>query len=250
YNASISLKRLLSKRIGYLELGFQNTNRTPSRAFDPNSPLYYDTPKSFSKENITNIFATIERPQSHLRLRGSYYLMSNYSYFSGYYKEEQQSALFNLLQVSLQKEFIIHGPWKWRTLVVMQQVAGSSPVHVPLIVTHNQVGYDGNLGFQHLNISFGLELRYFTGYKADGYSPLTGQFYSQNDTTVRQHLPDITAYLHFRIRTFTAYVRTENLNTARAGATGFGFSNNNFVAPNYPSPGLLIRIGIFWGFIN
>ncbi|HMH24755.1 MAG TPA: putative porin [Puia sp.] len=250
YNASISLKRLLSRKIGFLELGFQNTNRSPSTSFDPNNSLYYDTAKSFSKENITNIFATIERPQSHLRLKGSYYLISNYAYVSNYFREQQQSTLFNLLQVSLQKEFILHGPWKWRTLVVMQQVAGFSPVHVPLIVTHNQIGYDGNLGFKSLNISFGLELRYFTEYKADGYSPLTGQFYTQGDTTVRQHLPDITGYLNFRIKTFTAYIRTENLNTMQFGGTGFGFNNNNFVAPSYPSPGLLIRIGIFWGFIN
>jgi hypothetical protein len=251
YNASISLKRYVSRQIGYLDLGFRNTNRSPSRAYDSNSPFYYDSARrSFNKENITNIFATLDQPQHHLRLTGSYYLMSNYLYLADYYKERQQSALFNLLQVTLQKEITLHGPWKWRTLVVFQQVAGSSPVHVPLIVTHNRIGYDGNLGFPNLDISFGLELRYFTGYKADGYSPLTGQFYSQNDTTIRQHLPDITGYLNFRIRSFTAYVRTENLNTMQIGAGGFGFTNNNFVAPGYPSPGLLIRVGIFWGFVN
>ncbi|MDP4248053.1 MAG: putative porin, partial [Bacteroidota bacterium] len=102
----------------------------------------------------------------------------------------------------------------------------------------------------YLNVAFGLDVRYISGYKADGYSPLTGQFYSQSDTTIRQHLPDITPYVHMRIRTFTAYVRLENLNTVRFSQYGFGFTGNNFVAPNYPSPGLLLRIGIFWGFIN
>jgi hypothetical protein len=144
----------------------------------------------------------------------------------------------------------LHGPWKWRTNTVFQQVAGSSPVHVPLIVSNNQIGYEGSFGYRYLNIAFGLEIRYISGYKADGYSPLTGQFYSQGDTTIRQQLPDITGYVNLRIRSFTVYVRTENLNTAQVGVGGFGFNNNNYIGPGYPTPGLLIRIGIFWGFVN
>jgi Putative porin len=251
YNAYISLQRLISKKLGYLQVGFQNVNRTPSRSFDAASPFYYDSLKTgFSKENTTNIFASLDQPQYHLKLSGAYYLISNYAYLQDYYKERQQSALFNLLQIRVQKVFTLHGPWKWRTNTVFQQVAGSSPVHVPLIVSNNQIGYEGSFGYRYLNIAFGLEIRYISGYKADGYSPLTGQFYSQGDTTIRQQLPDITGYVNLRIRSFTVYVRTENLNTAQVGVGGFGFNNNNYIGPGYPTPGLLIRIGIFWGFVN
>ena len=48
-----------------------------------------------------------------------------------------------------------------------------------------------------------------------------------------------------------AYVRVENLNTAQVTpAYGFGFTNNNFVAPSYPYAGLKIRLGIYWSFVN
>jgi len=251
YNASISLKRYLSKKLGFLQLGFENVNRSLSFVYNRASPFYYDTTlQSYSKENTTHLFASLEQPQNHFKVQGSYFLVTNYSYFTDYFKQRQQASPFNLLQISVQKQFTIHGPWKWRTLIVIQQTAGSSPVHVPLFLTHNQIGYDGSLGFKNLNISFGAEIRYYTGYKADGYAPVTGQFYSQSDTTIRQHLPDITGYLHFRIRTFTLYVRAENLNTMQFGPNGFGWTNNNFVAPNMPSPGLLLRFGIFWSFIN
>lgn len=251
YNAYISLKRLVSRRVGYLEVGFQNANRSPSAAFNSHSPLYYDAPVNFSKENTTNIFGSLEQPQHKLKLSGAYYLLSNYAYFANYYKVQQSAALFNLLQVSAQKEFTLYRHWKWRTLVVLQQTTGAAPVHVPLLTTFNQVGYDGHLGFKNLTISFGLEARYYTGYKADGYSPPTGQFFTQNDTTIRQRLPDINGYLHFRIRSFTAYIRVENVNTMQfSSVNGFGFTGNNFVAPNYPSPGLLIRYGFFWSFVN
>ncbi|MDR3713004.1 MAG: hypothetical protein P4L51_09340 [Puia sp.] len=250
YNAYISLKRYISRQVGYLQVGFQDVSRTPSFTFNPESSFYLDQFHKFNKENTTNIFASLEQPQHHLILKGSYYLISNYSYYSDYYKASQESTLFNLLQISLEKQITIYRHWKWWTQTYLQQVAGASPVNVPLVLSNNRVGYVGNFGFRNLNISFGLEIRYFTPYKADGYAPLTGQFFTQKDTTISQHLPDITGYLHFRVRSLTAYVRTENLNTMRIGPNGFGFSNYNFVGPNYPSPGLLIRVGFSWGFVD
>jgi hypothetical protein len=53
-----------------------------------------------------------------------------------------------------------------------------------------------------------------------------------------------------RIRSFTASIQGENLNSMAFSPHGFGFYNNNFVAPYYPEPGFMVRVGIFWGFIN
>jgi hypothetical protein len=251
YNAYISLKRLITREVGYFQAGFENANRTPGFVFDGASSFNLDTAsrhKSFSKENTTHLFASLEQPQHQFVLSASYYLMTNYSYFHDYY-EESQASVFNILQVTVRKQFTLYRHWKWRTLTTVQQVAGSSPVHVPLIVSANQVGYDGNFGFKNLNLSFGTEIRYISAYKADGYSPAVGQFFSQN-STVSQHAPDVNLYLHLRIRSFTGYLRAENVNAVAFSPHGFGFYHNNFVAPNYPSPGLLIRFGFFWGFIN
>ncbi|HEV3412253.1 MAG TPA: putative porin [Puia sp.] len=251
YNAYISLRRLISREVGYFQGGFENVNRTPSFVFNRASSFYYDTTKStLSKENTTHIFASLDRPQNLLRITGSYYLLSNYTYITDYSRVRQAAALFNLLEINVKKQFTLYRHWKWRTNTILQQVAGSAPVHVPLLVSFNQIGYDGNFGFKNLWCSFGTEIRYISAYKADGYAPLTGQFFSQGDTTVRQRLPDISAYLHLRVRGFTAYVRAEGLNTMAFSPNGFGFYHNNFVAPDYPSPALVIRFGFIWGFIN
>jgi hypothetical protein len=252
YNGYISLRRLISRDLGYLQAGFENSNRTPGFTFDKASSFNIDTVakhNSFLKENTTHVFASIDMPQYQMSLTGSYYLLSNYAYVTNYYQEKQEGSLFNVLQITLRKQFTIYRHWKWRTLTTVQQVAGSSPVHVPLIVSNNQIGYDGNFGFQNLNISFGTELRYISGYKADGYSPVTDAFYTQN-SVLSQKLPDINLYLHLRIRSFTAYVQAENINAAALKPNGFGWYNNNFVAPSYPEQALIIRVGIFWGFIN
>jgi hypothetical protein len=119
---------------------------------------------------------------------------------------------------------------------------------MPTFYTRNRFGYEGNLGFRYLNIAIGTEIRYHSPYKADNYSPVLGEFFFQDSVTI-SNLPRIDGYLHFRIRSFRAFLRFENLNTASI-QNGFGFTNNNFAAPGYPTPGLITRFGIFWTFIN
>ena len=251
YNAYITLRRFISNKIGYLQVGFQNANQSPSFVYNRASSFSFDVPQSFRKENITNVFAELDQPLYQLRLYGNYYLINNYHYFTDYYKENQQSSPFNVLEITAEKKFVLHKHLVWRTWLTVQQQAGATPVHLPVMVTRNQFAYEGNFGFKNLDLTFGLEFRYYSGYKADNYSAPNGQFFIQNDTTIRQHLPDVTGYINFRIRSFTAYVRAENLNTANYGAVnGFGFYNYNYLAPNYPDKGLQIRFGFFWSFVN
>jgi putative beta-barrel porin len=248
YNVDISLKRMISKKLGYLEVGFANVNRTPSFVFNQTSSFYLDTAQTLKKENNTRIYGSYDMPRQKLKLTGSYYLLSNYTFYHDYYHINQTSAIFNILQFSAEKEFRLSKNWIWRIWAVVQQRAGDAPVNLPFFLTRNQIGYDGNLGFKNLLISMGFEVRYFTPYKANDYSPVIGQFNNQDTVTVRLERPDIGAYLHFRIKSFTAYVRAENLNTLEFSP--FGFKKNNIPTINYPYPGLQIRVGIFWSFVN
>jgi Putative porin len=250
YNVYVELRRYISKEIGFLQIGFQNANKSPSFVYNRKSSFSFGVPPSFGKENITNIFAKLEQPAHQFTLYGNYYLVNNYHYFTDYDKENQLSSPFNVLEITAEKKFVWHKHLVWRAWLTFQQVAGASPVHVPTLVTRNQFAYEGNFGYRNLDLSFGLEVRYYTGYKADNYSAPNGQFFVQNDTTIKEHLPDLTGYLNIRLRSFTAYIRAENLNTAHYGANGFGFTNYNYLAPNYPDKGLQIRFGIFWSFVN
>jgi Putative porin len=249
YNAYISLRRYISKQVGYLQVGFQNVNRTPSFIFNSTSSFNLSNVSGFNKENNTRIFASIEQPQRKLKLSGNYFLVTNYSYFKDYYHAQQSSAPFNLLQVTAEKEIQLRKHLKWIIELTLQQKAGNGPVNVPLLYTRHRIGYEGKLGFKNLLMATGFEIKYNTAYKADGYSPVLGQFYYQNTNTIRLKLPVINVYLHFRIRSFTAYVRVENLNTAR-DKNGFGFTNNNLAIAGYPYPGMQFRLGIFWSFVN
>ena len=251
YQASISLQRLLSKKIGYLQLGFQNSSRTPSFLYDNRSSFYLlKTAENFKKENSTHLFASYFLPSFKFRLTGHYYLATNYTYIRKYYQLQQHAGLFNVLQIALEKTIRLLKHWNWHSEIYFQQAIGDAPVNLPVIYTRNRIGYEGNLGFKNLNIAMGTEIRYRSSYKADGYSPVLGQFYLQDSITISNPLPDIAAYVHFRIRPFKAFFRIENLNTGRVLGSNFGFSNNNLVAPGYALPGLQFRLGVYWGFVN
>jgi hypothetical protein len=248
FHAFLNLKRLSVKSGGYIDVGFSNMNKTPSFVFDRRSSFYVAGPKNFNKENITRIWASIFYPRFNLKLSGNYYLVSNYTYFTRYTQPEQTGALFNLLQASLEKKFRLGKRWSWYSDIYLQKKTGDVQLNVPLLFTRNRIGYEGTLGFRRLNIAIGAEIKYHTPYKADGYSPMLGKFFYQDSIRISNR-PDVSFYLHFRIRNFRTFFRVENLNTITA-INGFGFRYHNFASAGYPYPGMNLRVGIYWSFVN
>lgn len=247
YEAWISMKRLLGKKLGYLNVGFHNVNRSPSFIFDPLSRFPIDNRTNFGKENIIRLFANYENPKNGLRISGNYYVVNNYTYFDSFFLAKQEATLFNVLHVSLEKKFKLSRYWNWYTEVHVQQKTGQAPVNIPSLLTRNRIAFEGNF-FTNLFLSTGVEIRYHTPYKADGYSPFVGRFFYQNTETISNR-PDINLFLHFRIKSFKGFVRFENINTLNT-SKGFEFSKLNMVSPLYPSLGLWTRVGIWWNFIN
>jgi hypothetical protein len=248
YHAYISLQRLISPKIGSLQVGFENVNGSPSFLYDTRSAFYLDAPKSFNKQNTIHFFGTISNPALKLQLKADYYLLSNYLYLTQFSKLQQESSIFNLLRIGGLKTFDISRHWKWHAELYVQQKAGSVELNVPTVFTRNRLAFEGNF-FKNLYLATGLEVKYHTPYKGDNYSPLLGQFFYQDSVTISNR-PDVAAYFNFRIRSFKAYIRAENLNAASFQNGGFGFRNNNLAAPGYPYPGLVIRFGVYWSFVN
>jgi hypothetical protein len=151
------------------------------------------------------------------------------------------------LRINASNTFRLNRRWNLYSDVWVQQKAGNVELNTPLVYTRQRFAFEG-IFFKNLNLSTGLEVRYHTPYKADNYSPITGQFFYQDTATV-SNVPELSAFLHFRIRSFKGYVRAENLNTMEF-KDGISFTRNSLAAPNYPYPGLAIRFGIYWSFVN
>ena len=251
YSAYASLQRATGKKVpGYVQIGFENVNRTPSFIFNTSSDFYKVTQaNNFKNENTTHLFASLFQPSLRLRLSGDYYLLTNYTYIVNYRQAQQFSSLFNVLRVALEKTISLGEGFFWHADVYFQQKIGNAPVNIPQIFTRNRIGYEGRFGLKNLNIAMGIEGRYHTPYKADGYSPVLGQFFYQDSIRISNR-PDIAAYLHFRVRSFKAYFRAENLNTVEFNDGGLDFTKNNLAASGYPYPGFMLRFGVYWSFVN
>ena len=245
YSAYATIARHLNNKLGDIRLFFKNVNRSPSFIFDNASSFNFRNAGLTKKENIISFGADANNKFINLGFKN--HIITNLSYFSDYYHTAQSSKAINLLQLYASKKIKLTKRWNLYADITFQQTDGSAPVKVPLLFTRNRLAYEGNF-FKNLYVSAGLEVRYFTAFEAYNYSPVIGQFTPQ-DTFTLKNLPDISAFFHFRIKSFAAFIRAENLNTV-SFKNGFGFTNNNFAAAHYPTQGFMLRFGIQWGFVN
>lgn len=245
YSAYANLSRYLNKRWGNVNLVFQNINRSPSYIFNTNSSFNFGNTGSFNKENIIVIKAAADNP--FISLSAANYFITNYSFFNSYYKTTQYSKIINILQLTAAKKIRLSKKWNWYSEITFQPTDAAAPIRVPLLFTRNRFIHETVL-YKNLTLSTGIEFRYYTPYKTLDYSPVMGQFVPQDSVTISNR-PDISVFMHFKIKSFTAYLRVENLNSV-SFENGFGFNKNNFAAPHYVYPGFLFRFGIQWNFVN
>ncbi len=247
YQAYISLKRELSKRIGTLQIGFQNVNRTPSFIYSsftafPNSPH-----PTFAKENSTHLFGVYNNPLAAVTLAADYYLVNNYAYSDSFFSVKQNSSLFNLLHIYGMKTINLSKHWRYYAELHLQQATGNAPINVPQIISRHRFAFEGDF-YTNLSVSTGVEMSYASNYKSPNYSPITGQFFYQEGFTLKNR-PDVNLFFHFRIKSFKAYARLENLNTIEF-KNGITFTHYNYKLADYPGIGQWIRVGIWWSFVN
>lgn len=241
YLAYGSLSRYLNEKLGDIKISFTNINQTPSfvyRFFQSNRFLSVNN--DLKKTNITRLRFEADNDHLKYKLQVNYFLLTNYTYFKNFYASGQETSAFNLLQILLHKQFTA-GHFNWYLDLALQQATGSNPLGVPLLWTRNRLTYENTL-FKNLILCTGLEGRYHTAYHGDNYSPVLQQFVYQDAITTDNPLPTVDAFLHFRIKSFIAYIRAENLNTF--------LEPNIMEVPRYPYPGFSVRVGIQWAFLK
>jgi hypothetical protein len=248
YAFQVNFKRLLSAKLGYIEAGFQNVNRSPSFIFQPQSTYKITTVSSLNKENITRISGSLTNAVKNYSLSGEYYLISNYTYMDSFFRAKQEATLFNVLHISAEKKIKLRKGFNLYSEIHFQQTTGNPPVNLPMIFTSNRLAWEG-VYFKNMIYAMGFEIRYHTPYKADNYSPFTGQFFFQDNYTINNR-PEVNAFFNFRIKSFKAFVRAENLNTLGLNTGKIGFTQNNLAARHYPQQSLWIRVGVWWTFVN
>lgn len=241
YMATASLSRYLNDKLGNVTLSFTNLNQTPAfvyRFFQ--TDRFISANNDLKKTNLTLLQFKADNTHLKYHLTANYYLLTNYTYFKNFSESAQYGTVFNFWQILLEKQFTA-GHFNWYLDLALQQASGNVPLHVPHIWTRDRFTYENTL-FKNLILCTGLEGKYNTAYDADDYSPVLQQFVVQDDLKISNALPDVAAFVNFRIKAFVAYIRAENLNAL--------VKPNMIQVPHYPYPGFNIRVGFQWSYVD
>lgn len=135
------------------------------------------------------------------------------------------------------------GPLRWENELTVQHSSDQDHLPLPVFSAFTNLYFKFRIA-KVLNTEIGADLRFFTKYYAPDYSPIIGQFASQNanSRTKVGGYPWINAYINFMLKRARFFVMFSHVNYASGG--------NYFLVPHYPTNDRIFRLGISWNFVN
>ncbi len=238
-----------------LSFRYQNINKLP----DLNYRLYqsgytnYNWYNSFKNEKINSF--EFEAKTKWLNASLQYTVLDDHLYFAREYTEpeenqieqlitspEQYNGTINYLSLKASKDFRF-GKFGFDNTLLYQNVGQDDNIlNVPDFVTRNTFYYSEYLFKKALFIQTGVTFQYFTEYHANGYNPLTGEFYVQDREKIGG-FPLMDFFLNAKVKQFRVFLKAEHFNSS---FTGYNF----YSAPNYPYRDFTVRFGVIWDFFS
>ncbi len=174
-------------------------------------------------------------------IEGNYYLINNLIYWDSLALPQQTDSIVNIGQLLVHYKLNL-GNFHFDNSAVLQQT-DNNILRFPTIATKHSLYFEGNLFKDALFARIGTDIRFNTNYYFDAFQPITQQFYQQNDWEM-SILPIADVFMNFRVKSFRAFVKLENINQL--------IDNNQiyYSAPNYPIRDWTFRFGISWYFID
>ncbi len=230
-------------------LSYSNLSRVPDHLFNLHQSSYvtYNWYNDFANEKSNTVGFDAFTQWANLSLQ--YRTINDYLYFSDNGIAPQQlvspnqfDGTINYISAKLSREF------KWRkwgfdnTLLYQKTTQDQNILNVPEFVTRNTLYYSEHFFKRALYIQTGITLNYFTSYYADGYNPLIGDFYVQEQKKIGD-FPMLDFFINARVRQTRIFLKAEHFNSAWTG-------NDFYSAPGYPYRDFLVRFGLVWNFFK
>lgn len=205
------------------------------------SKLLFNAEVKLSNINNYTYFSRREAANSPLRVVGSNGVSEEQNVFVS--TPTQANESLQLLKLKVSRKFS-YRKINLLSTVLFQQVEGNTNdavYNVPTFTTRNTLYYEKAL-FRKKALFFqiGATFRYYTEYYVDGYDPLIGDNYTQNDQKFG-NTPLLDLFLNAKVRQTRIFFKLEN-------AQYIVSQNDNLLAPNTPSRDFIIRFGLVWNF--
>jgi len=229
-----------------IAVGINLNSKTPNYNF-----LLYQS--DYVNYNWSNDFDNIKTSQLSLMfqskklfdLEADYTLLNNHTYFGvsesdGLVKPFQYKKEISYWRVKLSKEFKWYNFTLDNVLRYQKVVSSENILNMPDVNFRTTLYYTNRLFKNALLLQTGVSLKYFTDYFMNAYDPLLGEFYTQNQTSMKG-FPRLDFFVNAKIRQTRIFLIAEHFNSA---FTGY----NYFSAPGYPYRDFTVRFGLVWNF--
>lgn len=203
-------------------------------------------------ERRQRVQAVISYPKTKTTITGGIENIKNYVYFanngitidnkitnnviSTYY-----SGNIQVMSLTLDQNFAF-GPIHWDNNVTYQKSSNQTVLPLPKLSAYTNLYLLFRIA-KVLKTELGADMMYFTKYYAPDYSPIVGQFTTQNPnklTEVGNH-PLISAYANFELKRLRFYIQYYHANQGTSRA---------FWGPYYPMNPTGIHFGLSWNFYD
>lgn len=177
-----------------------------------------------------------------MRLRPSfrYQVIDNHIYFGEEAQPLQSSGLVQLANVGLELRYRT-GKLRFESEARYTRSLDLDLIRIPEWFGNARLLCEDCFLSKLLNSQIGLEFHYKSAYFADGYMPVSKQFFLQNDLEMRAY-PIVDVFLNFKIKTFRGFLKLSHLNQ--------GNDRGYQVHPSYPGYRRAFTFGIQWNFFD
>jgi hypothetical protein len=152
----------------------------------------------------------------------------------------QYNKPLQYLRLKVQKEFKLGNVGLDNTLMFQNVISDEDVLNVPAVIARNTLYYSNQLFKKAMTLQTGVTFNYFTAYNMNGYDPLLGEFYTQNEIELGG-FPRLDFFINAKIRQTRIFLKAEHFNSS---FTGYDY----FSAPNNPYRDFTIRFGLVWDF--
>ena len=215
--------------------------------------LWWDN--GLSKEIRSRIEGIFRLNKTRTTLRISFDNMKNYTYFAQKYtvtesygradntvSVRQNTGGISLLTMQLNQDFSL-GPINWENSVTYQKSSNDDILAVPALNVYTNLYVKFKIA-KVLNVDLGADVRYFTKYKGQDYSPALGQYTVQDNGEANVKIgnyPIVNIYANMKLKHARFFLMMSHVNAG---------NGEYFLTPHYPVNSRVLRFGVSWNFFN
>lgn len=136
------------------------------------------------------------------------------------------------------------GILNWENELTYQTTSDKSLSPVPAFMVYSNLFLKFKIA-KVLNTELGADVRYYTRFTPQVYSPIIGQYVLQDTPTAEKigGYPIVNAYANLHLKRTRLYLMASHINASQR-------QKKAFELPHYPMNGFTLHFGISWNFVN